>query len=102
MAIVDRTQGYIPTLKKDIFSDAFYNPVYSEESQKNGGAERTLIGSAATVTLAEPDEKISMVKIDPRKSIDCTYFTKITLNFNDMIKIIKKEINSSIRFGLMS
>ncbi|PAV61782.1 hypothetical protein WR25_22395 [Diploscapter pachys] len=70
MAIVDRTQGYIPTLKKDIFSDAFYNPVYSEESQKNGGAERTLIGSAATVTLAEPDEKISMVKIDPRKSID--------------------------------
>ena len=75
MAIVDRTQSYVPTLKKDIFSDASYNPVYSEESQKNGSAERTLIGSAATVTLAEPNEKISMVKIDPRKSIDCTYIS---------------------------
>uniref|UniRef100_A0A1I7XJP7 Bestrophin homolog n=1 Tax=Heterorhabditis bacteriophora TaxID=37862 RepID=A0A1I7XJP7_HETBA len=48
LAIVDDTFDYCPELLPDRFSDPGFNPVYSEDSQKNG-LDGALIGSAEGV-----------------------------------------------------
>ncbi|CAI5444203.1 unnamed protein product [Caenorhabditis angaria] len=61
MAIVDDTHNYNPPLFMDGFSDPNFRPIYSEDSAP---VARGMMGSAATVELAKPNEKVKTVQID--------------------------------------
>ncbi|CAJ0937223.1 unnamed protein product, partial [Mesorhabditis belari] len=66
LAIVDDDYKHYP----DLFMDKFKTnqaPVYSEDSKKNGN-NNVLAGSAAHVTLAEPNDDVKMVEIPPVSS----------------------------------
>ncbi|CAD6197600.1 unnamed protein product [Caenorhabditis auriculariae] len=64
MAIVDQTYDVCPPMLRDKFADPSFAPVYSEESQKNG-TDHALLGSAQTVTLANPEDIVPMVSLQP-------------------------------------
>ncbi|CAI2298176.1 unnamed protein product [Caenorhabditis sp. 36 PRJEB53466] len=67
MAIVDQTWNVHPEMRPDTFHAAS-SPFYPEDVI-NSGADHALVGSAQTVTLADPNDNIDMMKVDVNSPI---------------------------------
>ncbi|CAB3408540.1 unnamed protein product [Caenorhabditis bovis] len=63
MAIVDQTYDHFPEMRQDKFAEPEFSPFYPEKVI-NTGTDHALVGSAQTVTLAEPNDNIDMMKVD--------------------------------------
>ncbi|PAV89743.1 hypothetical protein WR25_11214 isoform C [Diploscapter pachys] len=65
MLIVDN-YGMTPGLTRDRFAYGGFTPMYTKEAKEKIGA---LVGSVAMIALADSNDDVPMVKINPRKSI---------------------------------
>ncbi|ULU13825.1 hypothetical protein L3Y34_016372 [Caenorhabditis briggsae] len=63
MAIVDSTYDKFPEMRPDKFAEPAFAPFYPEDVI-DSGADHALIGSAQSVTLADPSDQIDMMKVD--------------------------------------
>ncbi|PIC53628.1 hypothetical protein B9Z55_003258 [Caenorhabditis nigoni] len=63
MAIVDSTYDKFPEMRPDKFAEPAFAPFYPEDVI-DSGTDHALIGSAQSVTLADPSDQIDMMKVD--------------------------------------